>query len=254
MLLAFDIGNTNMVVGCFEKQTLKEVVRLQTDPNRSVDEYAGLLIPLLERRLGMSPTIERAVISSVVPPLTTDIADLIQSEFQVEPLQVGPGVRTGIAIRAADPSAVGADRVVNALAAKTLFGSPVIVVDFGTATSFDVVDKNGDYLGGAIAPGLKVSLEALVARTAKLPKIELSWPERVVGNSTITAMQSGAVVGYTCLVDGLIDSLGKEVGGVERVVATGGLGADFVRYCEGVDEYVPHLTLEGLRLIAELNE
>ncbi|MBN8550709.1 MAG: type III pantothenate kinase [Deltaproteobacteria bacterium] len=254
MLLTFDIGNTNIVVGGFEKKNLAFEFRLKTDPGRTIDEYAGILFSLLDRQAEEHKHPSACVISSVVPPITPDVVRLVKERFNIDALVVGPGVKTGLSIKTTDPAAVGSDRVVNAVAVKALFGSPALVVDFGTATSFDLVSKEGNYEGGIIAPGPATALEALVRNTAKLPRIELSWPKNVVGKNTVAAMQAGVVVGYACLVDGLIDKIIDEVGPIPHVVATGGLGRLFSEHSKSIKNYDPHLTLTGLRIIAELND
>jgi type III pantothenate kinase len=254
MLLAVDIGNTNIVVGCFNGEELAFVFRLKTDPDRTVDEYAASLFSLFERKLGAGYAFGQCIISSVVPPLTQDIASLVEGMFGLQPLIVGPGIKTGLRINLPDPSAVGADRVVNAIAARELYGTPALVIDFGTATSFDYIDKDGSYQGGIIAPGVRGSLDSLVSHTAKLPRIELAWPDRVIGKSTVGAMQSGSVVGYVCMVDGLIARIREEVGELSHIITTGGLGELFSERCtSGISAYAPDLTMHGLRIIAELN-
>lgn len=252
MLLTIDIGNTNIAVGCFEGAELRSEIRLTTLPSRTLDEYEALLIAVLERRVpGIQ--VDRCIISSVVPPITPDIAAVVERAFGIQPLVVGPGIRTGIQLKVPDPLSVGADRVVNSIAARHLFGTPALVVDFGTATTFDVINKDGDYEGGIIAPGVRIALEALVARTAKLPRIELSWPKSVVGKGTVPAMQSGTVIGYLCLVEGLIARIVEERGPIPHLVATGGLGRVFCEHSKVLTTYDPHLTLHGMRLIADMN-
>lgn len=253
MLLAFDIGNTNIVAGCFSGPELLCEFRLKTDTGRTIDEYAALLFPLIERKLGCDLKFSQCLISSVVPPLTQDICALVSRDLAISPLVVGPGIKTGVAIKTAEPAAVGADRIVNSVAVKELFGVPALVVDFGTATTFDFVSRSGSYEGGVIVPGVQISLDGLVRNTAKLPKVELSWPETVIGKSTVAAMQSGSVIGYTCMVDGLIDRITAEVGEVAHIIATGGLGSLFAKHSKRIRGYEPHLTLHGLRIIAELN-
>lgn len=254
MLLVFDIGNTNIVIGGFVGQTLAFEFRLKTDAGRTVDEYAGILYSLLDHQATEFRQPTACVISSVVPPVTPDIIRLVKERFNLDPVVVGPGIKTGLSIKTADPAAVGSDRVVNAVAAKILFGAPALVVDFGTATSFDYVSSDGNYEGGIIAPGPQTALDALVRNTAKLPRIEMVWPKSIVGKSTVTAMQSGIIVGYTCLVDGLIDRIINEVGPIRSIIATGGLGRLFAEHSSRIKSYEPHLTLTGLRLIAELND
>jgi type III pantothenate kinase len=254
MLLAFDIGNTNIVVGCFEGQKLLFEFRLKTEAGRTIDEYEAILFSLFDRKLGQGYTISRCIISSVVPPVTPDIVSLVTRVLKIEPIIVGPGIKTGLAIKTTEPGAVGADRIVNSVAGRELFGAPVLIVDFGTATSFDFVNAQGEYEGGIIAPGLNVALDSLVRNTAKLPRIELSWPKTVIGKNTVGAMQSGAVIGYVAMVDGLIDRVQAEVGKIPHLVATGGLGSLITKHSARVTKYEPHLTLHGMRIIASLNQ
>ena len=253
MLLAFDIGNTNIVVGGFRGAELLFEFRIKTDPGATIDQYQAVLFSLFHAKLGSDFKFSSAIICSVVPPVTPELVELCEERLGVKPLVVGPGTKTGLPIKTSDPSAVGADRVVNAVAVKALFGTPALVVDFGTATSFDLVSSEGNYLGGAIAPGPMTALEGLVRNTAKLPKIEMAWPKSLIGNSTTTAMQAGSVAGYLFLVDGLIDGIIAEAGPIEHVVATGGLGRLFSSHSKKIRHYDPHLTLKGTRLIAELN-
>ena len=252
-LLVLDIGNTNIVIGGFDGDRLVFELRLKTDSARTLDEYDGILTPLLDRKLGHEVSFWGCVISSVVPPITPTFAGWVRQRFGVEPLIIGPGVKTGLPIKIPDPAAVGADRIVNAVAAKTLFGTPALVIDFGTATSFDYVDKGGSYQGGIIAPGPMVAIESLVRHTAKLPHIELVWPKNVIGNGTVPAMQSGTVLGYLCLVEGLIEKVIEEVGPIEHVIATGGLGKLFSERSKRIKSYEPDLTLKGMKIIADLN-
>jgi type III pantothenate kinase len=255
MLLCFDIGNTNTVIGCFQDDVLKAEIRISSSRERTSDEYSSLVLTLLNQKVQILPeSVSAAIVSSVVPPLTPVFTSLIEELFKVTPLIVGSGIKTGISIRVAEPTSVGADRIVNALAARELFGSPALVVDFGTATSFDYVNSKGEYEGGAIAPGIQLSLDALARNTAKLPRIEIAWPKNIVGKNTISAMQSGTVVGYLCMVDGLIERFEKEVGEIKHVIATGGLGRLFTEHSSKIHRYEAHLTLQGLRLIAALNQ
>jgi len=253
MLLVFDVGNTNTVVGAFRGAELLFELRLKTDPARTIDEYSVALLTLFERKLGAGTRFDECVISSVVPPVTPDIVRLVEEELKLTPIVVGPGVKTGLSIRITNPAAVGADRVVNAVAARALFGAPALVIDFGTATSFDYISREGSYEGGIICPGPGIALEALVRNTAKLPRIEFAWPKSWIGKDTIAAMQAGAVGGYGCMIDGLIDQVVAEVGAIEHIIATGGLGRVFAAHSSRIKHYDPHLTLTGLRLIAELN-
>ena len=253
MLIAFDIGNTNIVGGVFAGSDLKYEFRLKTDAGRTVDEYRALIQPLLDRALETGYRIDRAIIASVVPPVTPSIVRVAQECFGLEPLQVGPGVKTGLSIKTTDPAAVGADRVVNAVAAKELYGLPALIIDFGTATSFDYVDEQSNYQGGIIAPGLISASDALVRNTAKLPKIELVWPKSVVGKSTVTAMQAGTVVGYLCLVEGLVARVVSEVGPIRHIIATGGLGRLMAEHSQVIQVYDGNLTLRGLEILARMN-
>lgn len=253
MLLVFDIGNTNIVAGVFEGDDLRCEVRVKTDVGKTSDEYRAIVSQLIRDKLGEGKNFQKSIISSVVPTLTPLFVELVREGFAIEPLVVGPGIKTGMQIRLSEPSTVGADRVVNAVAAKKMFGAPVLVVDFGTATSFDVVSAEGHYEGGVIAPGLMVSLDALVRRTAQLPAIELSWPKSVIGKSTVQAMQAGAVVGYVCMVDGLITRLKEEMKGCNSIIATGGLGGIISQHSNEITGYERHLTLHGLKIIAEMN-
>jgi type III pantothenate kinase len=253
MLLTFDIGNTNIVVGCFQGDKLLFELRLRTESGRTIDEYQAVLATLLQQKLGATYGFKACIISSVVPPVTGDIVRLVREMLKLEPLMVGPGIKTGLQIKISEPSAVGSDRIVNSVAARELFGCPAVVVDFGTATSFDVISAEGNYEGGIIAPGINIALEALVKRTAKLPRIDLTWPKSVVGKSTVGAMQSGVLVGYVCMVDGLVDAVEKEIGEFKHVLATGGLGRVVSEHSQRIKTYDPHLTLKGLRVLAGLN-
>ena len=253
MLLVIDIGNTNIVIGGFRGEDLLFEFRLKTDPGRTIDEYSALLFSLIDRKLGPGTHFSECVISSVVPPLTNDLVSLVEESFGLKPLVVGPGIKTGLSIKIANPSTLGADRVVNAVAAKVLFGTPALVIDFGTGTTFDYIGKDGSYEGGVICPGPYIALDALVKNTAKLPRIEFVWPKSFVGRDTISAMQAGAVGGYGCMVDGLVDRIVQELGPIEHVVATGGLGRVFAAHSTRIKRYDPHLTLKGMRILAELN-
>lgn len=253
MLLVFDIGNTNIVAGAFRGEELLCEFRLQSDTGRTIDEYGALISSLFQQHLGEKFSVTGVVITSVVPPLTGDISKVVKQLYGVEPLIVGPGIKTGIALRVTEPASVGADRVVNSVAVRELYGVPALVVDFGTATTFDYVNKSGEYEGGIIAPGVLVSLESLVKKTAKLPRIDLVWPESVVGKNTVSAMQSGILRGYVCMVDGLISQIKQEAGDIHHIIATGGLGEIIIAHSQFVKKYEPALTLQGMRLIASLN-
>lgn len=255
MLLLVDIGNTQTVVGCFnaEQQQLCEELRFDSNRSRTSDEYEGLLLPLLRARIGTNVAIKGAVVSSVVPPLTPVFLSLVERCFNCPVFAVGPGIKTGIGIKIANPRSVGADRIANAVAAAEYYALPALVVDFGTATTFDYIDADRHYCGGAIAPGLELGLTALVQRTAKLPTVELLWPQQVVGNDTVEAMQSGLMIGYACLVEGLIGRIVAERGSLGSVVATGGLGRVLFEHLHSIQSYDPQLTLKGLAVLAKLN-
>ncbi len=253
LLLVIDIGNTNITLGVYRRGEIVARWRLTTGPQRTADEYDVLLSGLF-RSQGLSPMdVEGIAIACVVPPLLPTFQALSQKRFGVDPLVVKPGIRTGVRIRIDNPRELGADRLVNAVAVQRLYGTPAIVIDFGTATTFDVVSAEGDYLGGAIAPGIGISAEALFRYTAQLPRIELNLPPSSIGHNTIHSMQSGVLYGYVGLVEGLVARIEEELGTKARVVATGGLAnliASQTKVIEVVDE---NLTLEGLRLIYEMN-
>ena len=252
-MLAFDIGNTNTVVGVFRGEELAGEFRVKTDVRRTLDEYHVLLNAFLMTRFKENLTCRAAVISSVVPPITDLFAHLASDRFGVQPLMIGPGIKTGISVKTLTPAAVGADRVVNAVAAKRFYGLPALVIDFGTATSFDYVDAESNYLGGIIAPGIEIAMEALVSNTAKLPRIELLWPECALGRDTTAAMRSGTVLGYHCLIEGLIDRLVRETGPIPHIIATGGLGRLMAGHSQKITVFDPHLTLKGMHYLWRLN-
>lgn len=253
MLLAADIGNTNIILGVFDDAKLKATWRLATGVHRMPDEYATLLLNLFDRQGLAASQITDAVLSSVVPPLVGVFEEVCRRYLDVSPLVVGAGVKTGVRICMDNPREVGADRIVNAVAAHHLYGGAVIVIDFGTATTFDVVSGEGDYLGGAIAPGIAIATEALFTRTAALPRVELSHPEQTIGRNTVAAMRSGIVFGYVGLIEGIVARIQTELASKAKVVATGGY-AELVAQETSIIEVVnPDLTLIGLRLIHEMN-
>ena len=222
MLLSIDIGNTNIILGMFKDDELRATWRIATDIDRMPDEYAVILLSLLRQQGLDAPDVTKVAICSVVPPLTAIFEELCQRYCHVEPLIVRAGVKTGVRIRLDNPAEAGADRIVDAAAAHHLYGGPVIIVDLGTATTFDTVSKEGDYLGGAIAPGLSTAAESLFTHTAVLPRVALTRPERAIGTNTIAAMQSGLVFGYIGLIEGIIARIQSELKEKAKVVATGG--------------------------------
>ena len=254
MLLAVNVGNTNTVLDVFRGTTLEHQWRASTEPERTADELAVLFAGLLQQAgLSFSNQITGVVISSVVPTSTGALRDMVQRYFAFPPVVVEPGTRTGIPILTDNPRELGADRVVNALAAFDRYGGPCIVIDFGTATTYDVVSEKGEFLGGAIAPGVQTKNASLSRETARLPVVELQAPRGAVGKSTVEAIQSALLFGTAAEADGIIDRMRKELGGNATVVATGGLASLVVPHCQFVDELDPWLTLEGLRLVFERN-
>lgn len=253
MLLAIDVGNSNIVVGVFDGEHLVADFRLRTDAHATGDEL-GLTVTGLLRSRGVEPErIDGVVTSSVVPTLSRSIEDLAQTFFGLHPMIVGPGVRTGMRILYDDPRQVGADRIVNAIAAYRRYGGPAVLVDFGTATTFDAISASGEYLGGAIAPGMLISLEALVARAAKLSRVDLVAPPSVIGRTTTTSMQAGMVFGYVGLIEGLVGRMRRELGEGTRVIGTGGIAELIASQTDCIEVVDQRLTLDGLRLIHELN-
>src|SRR6185503_2557721 len=253
MLVLIDVGNTNTVLGVYRGDDLVESFRLSTDPERTADEYGALLLPLFARA-GLAPEeASGVVVSSVVPPLNAVFDHLARRFFGKAPLFVEPGVKTGMPIRYDNPTEVGADRIVNALAARELFGSPVVVVDFGTATTFDVVNAAGEYMGGIITPGITISAEALFAHASRLYRVDVRKPTELVGRNTAAAMQAGIYYGYIGLVDGILERLLAEIPDVKGIVATGGQAPLIASGSKYIREVDPDLTLTGLKLIYERN-
>jgi type III pantothenate kinase len=253
MLFTVDVGNTNIVLGVYEDKALISHWRIVTKQDQTDDEY-GILISNLYHlsKLDMSKT-TGVIVSCVVPPMARTIKELCTKYFHLVPLFVGPGIKTGMPIRYDNPHEVGADRIVNAVAAYERHKQSLIVVDFGTATTFDYVSPRGEYMGGAIAPGIGISSEALFVRASKLPRIELVMPESVIGKNTVASLQAGIVYGYIAMVDGLVEQIKKEVKTNPRVIATGGMASFVAEASQTIEEVDDLLTLEGLRLIYEKN-
>jgi type III pantothenate kinase len=254
MLLTIDIGNTNVNIGVFDGSKLKGTWKIATGVHRMPDEYASLLLNLFDRQGINTSQIKGAILCSVVPPLVGVFEEVCRRYLKVLPLVVESGVKTGVRICLDNPREVGADRVVNAVAAHQMYGGSVIVIDLGTATTFDAVSEEGDYLGGAIAPGIAIATEALFTRTAALPRVELTHPKRAVGRNTVDAMQSGIVFGYAGLIEGIVARIRQEMGGKAKVVATGGYAELLARETPLIEVVSPDLTLMGLRLIYEMNK
>jgi type III pantothenate kinase len=252
VLLAVDVGNTETVLGVFRDAELVSHWRLGTVPERTADELALLFGGFLEHEDLSFSGLAGIVISSVVPAATDALREMVARYLSFEPVVLEPGVRTGMAILIDNPREVGADRIANSLAAFARFGGPCIVVDFGTATNFDVVSGKGEYLGGVIAPGLQVAASSLYAAAARLTRVELRTPRSVIGKSTVEAVQSGLIFGAAAEVDGIVQRIEEEIGGA-TVVATGGLAPVVVPHCRTAMEHEPWLTLEGLRLVFERN-
>lgn len=253
MLLCIDIGNTNIVLGLYEGDRLAHHWRISTDTDKMPDEYGVLLWELFAQANVGLPDITGVILASVVPPLTGVFEELCQATFGRSPLVVDAGVKTGVRIRTDNPREVGADLVVAAAAVYRLYGGPACIIDFGTATKFIAVSAGGDFLGVAIAPGLRISAEALYRATAKLPRIELSRPPSAIGRNTVHSMQSGLVFGFVGLIEGMVARFREELGDNMRVIATGGLAPLMAAETKAIETVDPWLTLKGLKLIWELN-
>jgi type III pantothenate kinase len=254
MLLAVDIGNTSITLGVFDGEKLRATWHVATGVHRLPDEYASLLLSLLRHQGLATADVKAVALCSVVPPLISTFEELFERYFNIEPLVVGAGVKTGVSIRMDNPREVGADRIADAAAAHHLYGGPVIVIDLGTATTFGIISKEGDYIGGIIATGIATAAEALFTRTAQLPRVELAPPKHIIGTNTVAAIQSGIIYGYASLVEGMLARIQKELGVKAKVVATGGYAGLIARETKVIDVVNPDLTLIGLRLISEMNK
>lgn len=251
MLLVIDIGNTNIVIGVFLNNRFLSF-RLSTNLKTTQDEYCINLYNLFNL-YSINDKAYGAIISSVVPQITPKIHKAVQTIFNIKALEVGPGIKTGMPIKYDNPKEVGADRIVNAIGAYEEFKDALIVIDSGTAVTFDVISKKGEYIGGAIAPGIHISADALSEKTAKLPRVPIQQPKSVIGKTTIQSIQSGLFYGYLSMIEGMIKRIKNDMTTECKVVATGGDGAMFYRYIDSIDCYRPHLTLFGLKVIYERN-
>lgn len=253
MLLAVDVGNTNVTLALFDGDRLAADWRVTSHRERTADEMAVELRQLFELRGYELGVVTGVVISSVVPTLNPALVEASRRYLKCEPVMVGPGVRTSVRVRYENPRDVGADRIANALAAYTKYGGPIVVIDFGTAVTYDAISADGDYLGGAIAPGMLISLDALVTHTAKLSRIDPVAPPSVIGRTTTTSMQAGLVYGYVGLIEGVVARMKRELGERAKVIATGGLAELLAGQTDCIDVVDQRLTLDGLRMIWEMN-
>jgi type III pantothenate kinase len=254
MLLTIDIGNTNITIGCYEGDTLGNRWRLATDHERMADEYGIQLSSLLQHSEINIHQISAICMASVVPTLTGRIKQACNQYLKQDPFVVDSTVKTGVKILLDDPASAGADRIVDAAAVQKLYGGPACVVDFGIATTFDALDSQGNYLGGAIAPGIGISADALFQRTSQLPRVDLVRPPAVIGKNTKHAMQSGLLFGYVAMVEGMVARFKKELGNEMKVIGTGGLAEIVARETDVITIVAPWLTLDGLRMIWEMNQ
>lgn len=252
MILALDVGNTNIKVGVFEGEKLKHSFRMSTLVDQTSDEYGIRMLAFFEYLHLKPQDVTGIIISSVIPSINYTIEHMARQYFKRRPMFVGPGIKTGINIKYDNPKELGADRIVNAVAAYELFGGPVITIDFGTATSFGAISDDGDFLGGAICPGVKISAEALTSSAAKLPRIELTRPKTVINKSTVSGMQAGIIYGYAGQVQYIVKKMQKEMGQA-KVVATGGFSGLVADETKVIDEVIPTLTLIGLEKIYSKN-
>ncbi len=255
MLLAIDIGNTNIKYGIFDGENLKESFRVSSRISRTADEYGSVLVNLIEDKGIDKSKIDGIIISSVIPPLNYTICHMCEYFFNITPIMVGPGIKTGLNVKVENPKEVGADRIVNSVSAYKKYGGPIVVIDFGTATTFNVIDKDGTLLGGVIAPGIKTALEGLVNNTAQLPMIELVSPKKAIAKNTETNMQAGIIFGFAGLTEKILNKIKKELNVTEiKVIATGGLGEIIAKEVKEIDKVDRTLTLDGLKYIYQLNK
>ena len=254
MLLVVDIGNSNIVMGVYDGINLLCSWRLSTNAQMTADEYGATILNLFMFNNIKTSDVNDVIISCVVPPILSSLEEISMKYFNVNPLIVNSDIKTGLSYLYGNPKELGADRIVNSVAGYSKYGAPLIIVDFGTATTFCVLNENGQYLGGAITAGLGISADALFQRTSRLPRIELVKPEQAIGNTTVTAMQSGLIFGYIAQVDGIIKRIKAELKLDPKVIATGGIAPLIAAECENVDIIEQDLTLEGLRIIYELNK
>lgn len=254
MLLTIDIGNTNIKYGVFDDKKLVASFRVSSRISRTADEYGSVLVNLLDTKEIKPENIDGIIVSSVIPNLNYTICHMCEYFFGITPLLIGPGVKTGLNVKADNPKEVGADIIVNSVSAFKKYGGPVVVIDFGTATTFDVISENCELIGVVIAPGIKTSLESLATKTAQLPMVELDAPKTVIGKNTKHCMQSGIIFGFAGLVDNIIKRIKEELGVDDvKVVATGGMGEMIAKEVKSIYKVDRTLTLDGLRIIYELN-
>ncbi|WP_028551931.1 type III pantothenate kinase [Paenibacillus sp. UNC451MF] len=254
MILAVDVGNTNIILGLYEGKQLLHHWRLSTNRSSTTDEYGMMIYNLFQHSELELDQVEGIIISSVVPPLMFVLEQLCSKYLKKTPLIVGPGIKTGLNVRYENPREVGADRIANAVAAIELYGAPCILVDFGTATTFDYIDESGQYIGGAVAPGIGISTEALYQRAAKLPRIELVKPKSVVGRNTVASMQAGIIYGFAGQVDGIVGRIREEHNAQAKVIATGEMAELIASESRTIEKVNPLLTLQGLQMIYERNQ
>ena len=253
MLMVFDIANTNIKIGLYDEDMLIANWRISTGVHRMPDEYGIMLFNLLRKDRIAAHEVTECAISCVVPPLLTIFNEMMLKYFHVKPLIVGPGIKTGVKIRYENPREIGADLIANAAAAIKLYTTPIIIVALGTATAFGIISKDTEYLGGVIAPGIGISLEALYTRTSALPRVDLVRPKKTIGQNTIAAMQSGTIFGWAGLIDGIVERIREELGEKAMVVATGGYANLIAKESKTIDKVNPELTLQGIKLIHDMN-